>query len=194
MDLVREDAGDAGDLLAEQVSQLGSARGDLFQTCELPGGHGGLRLAHPVVGGQHARVLAFVSHVPFVAEPLQDGAKTLVVRGDHAAISARHVFRILQREAGQMPHGADRSGHGNSHPMPARSLQSAPSLWRSARALSAIQIARIAQEVDGDDRLGLGRDPPLDVGHVEGVVVRVLVGKHGDRLLEEDADDGPHGR
>ena len=58
------------------------------------------------------------------------------------------------------------------------------------QGLQGVQVAGIARQVDGDDRLGLGRDPPLDVGHVEVVGARAQVGEDRHGLLVDDADHG----
>ncbi len=58
------------------------------------------------------------------------------------------------------------------------------------QGLQGVQVAGVARQMDRDDRLGLGRDPPLDVGHVEVVRARAQVGEDGHRLLVEHADHG----
>ena len=109
MHLVGNDTGQSGDLFREQVAQPGPLRDDPFQPRELCGGHGGLRLAHPIIRRKDFEAAPTAGRVaPLVTELLQQRAETFVAGTDHAAVAAGDVLGVLQREASHVPDGADR--------------------------------------------------------------------------------------
>lgn len=191
MDLMRDDAGGVGNLLREQVAQLRPLRGDAFQPRELGGGHRGLGLAHPVVGGEAVEPAPLAPVAPLVAIFLQQGAKPLVVRGNDAAVAAGDMLGILEREAGEVSHGADRPA-ARPRPPGLRTVFDQDQVVAVGQGLQGVQIAGVARQVDRDDRLGLWRDPPLDIGRVEIVRSLAEVGEDGHSLLVNDADDRAH--
>src|SRR5262245_71986 len=108
MHLVRQDAGDAGELRGQQVAELRTFSGDRFEPIQLRGGDGSLWLAHAIVGREHLKPASLDAVAALVAKLLQRWPDTLVVRRHHAAIAAGDVLGFLQRKAGDVADRADR--------------------------------------------------------------------------------------
>ena len=164
--------------------------GDRFQSFELGGRHRGLGFAHAIVGGERVEPAPLTPVPSLVAVFLQQRTEPFVVETDDAAVAAGDVLGVLEREAGEVAHRADRPAAGSAPPT-IGAVFDQDQLVPIRQSLECIQIARVACQVDRDDRLGLGRDPPFDVRHVEIVGAGPQVGENGHGLLVQDADDGP---
>ena len=106
------------------------------------------------------------------------------------AVAAGDVLGILQREATDLAHAADRFAAVERAPC-LRAILDEDQLVLVGNLLQLRQLARVAGQVHGDDRFGFRRDLALDIRRVEAAGLRFKVGEYRHGLLEEHADHRP---
>src|SRR5439155_26653011 len=128
------------------------SRGDPLQADVLRGGDGGLRLANAVVRGERGEQPALVEPVEaLVAEPLQERADPRVAGRHDAAVAAGDLLGVLQGEAGDVPDRADGLA-AIPRPPGLRAVLDQDQAVLVGEGSEGVQVARVAGQVDGDDR------------------------------------------
>jgi hypothetical protein len=112
--------------------------------------------------------------------------RLLRVRGDDPALARRHLLVGVEGEDRVHPVPADaRAAVGRAERL-ARILDQREAVRRGDLA-QRFELARVAEDVDGDDRARARRDGRLDRGRVEVERVGIDVGEHRRRALVDEA-------
>ena len=183
------DAVNAVEQFGQEIPQLHAPLDSAAHAFQLRQTHGRRLLVHPVAGGEAAVGARAIpaSPVSLVHEEPHAFVHLVVVGDGHAAVAGGHVFGLLKAEAADVADGPE-----VPVPVPGdvclAGVLDEDEFMAARHAQQRVHVARIPEQVHGDDGPGAVRDFPLDVRRVH-VVGVVNVGEDRDGVLHQNRHD-----
>ncbi len=147
------------------------------------------QIRHLVVPGTGRRALVVISAEPVVPKTPHQLGQRLVAGGDHSAFAGGDRLDRVEAEGGQVGQAAHRLAPLGG-PQGMRSVVDQDEIVLSGDPPERPVVARLAGEVDRDDRPRPGGDPNLDLGRVQEQGLGVHVGEDGRSPLIDHAIGG----